>query len=81
MVIIWTLYAHIVTTSAGIFAIRAGQIFYHQSQQMQRRSLQLVTRKAEILFSTACHSATKFVEKFENFTLINEQKKVDFQHC
>ena len=37
MVTIWTLYAHIVTTPAGIFAIRAG-LFFTVGRHDRRRS-------------------------------------------
>ena len=82
MVTIWTLYAHIVTTPAGIFSIRAG-LFFTVGPHDRRRSSVLgrlfYCYNVCYTFSTACHSPPNFVEKFENFTLINEQKKVAFQ--
>ena len=84
MVTIWTFRAQIMTTPAGIIAIRAG-FFYSRSARQALIMLFLgklfYCYSVCYTFSTACHSPPNLVEKIENFTLINEQKKVGFQHC
>lgn len=66
MVTIWTLYAHIVTTPAGIFAIRAG-LFFTVGRHDRRRlchfwGVYYAIEKACYIFSTACHGDIECVE-------------------